>query len=212
MTGEHQLNWLDPGISIESGVTQPIADATEVLDLLRTVIDGRRWLATAPFSSILFTINFVRGGNGRPSFTHRRDTLVVDTAVDAGELPSLDEDGYRWHFFDFALRTFDDIAQKFELPRPPLNMNLAGPGPVGIPASVGTPLSSGGEAAGIAAELAALEDDEVLVVARRPADAPQSTHDRRRSVESTLSTTLGTIRASAFVGDAYVWAVSIETP
>src|SRR6266496_8985 len=207
LMGNPLPNWLEAAISIESTVSQPIADATEVLDLVRAVIDGRRWLAAAPFSSIVFGINFVRGGNGRPGFTRRRDTLMVHAAVDPDGLPSLDEDGYRWHFFYFALQAFEDIAEKYKLRRPPLNMNLTGPGPVWIPDSAGTPLSGDGAAAGIAAEMAALEDDEVLVVARLPADGPQPVNDRLQAVESTLSTTLGTIRASATAGDAYVWAV-----
>jgi hypothetical protein len=207
--------WLVPAIAVESAVPRKILDAAHSIDAVGMVVNGQKWLASAPFDEVQFGVIFVNGGDGKPTYRRRQKVLEVDTAIDPRALPDLDHVGYQWHFFNFAVETLNDLGRRYglssppPLKMPPYTQHCLGQAVSGDLATPNTPAEA---FAGVEAELAALEDNEVLVIAlRSPTDDESAADARIRKIDARLERRLGSISGSSFLGQGYMWAVAIET-
>ena len=200
-------NWLWPGLFVEGSIPRETdLAAADAVDLVASVVDGPAWLRTARFSSISYGILFARAGDLEPMRIHRR-SLVVSTRCHPDLLTSGDA-AVRWMFFTQVLRDLDEIGKKYGLGSPPLNIS-----PKDVTASpVGSPLAESG-GADVSAEMAALEDDEVLVAV--PSELPDedraAAEARLTRTEEAVSRLLGPSRAGSTAGEAYVWAFPLPT-
>ena len=108
-----------------------------------------------------------------------------------------------WLFLTQILRDLEEVGQRYGLGRPPLRTAPPPDLPVDDP---GDQVLAGN--AGLDAELAALEDDEILVAVpvELPGEDPTATLVRLHRTEEAVSGRLGPSRASSTAGEVYVWA------
>jgi len=202
------LAWLWPAIAVEDDVRHN-ADlaAIEVVDMVATIVDSSAWLREAQFTSICYAIMFTRA-DGKESTRVRRGELELQTYCDPDLLPT-GHAAVRWKFFLQVLRDLERIGEKYGLGNPPLK----------VPSYETPEFLEGGTSllppgnADFRAELAALEDDEVLVAV--PSELPDedrvASAARRTKTEEAVSRLLGPSRAGSTAGDAYVWAFPLPT-
>jgi hypothetical protein len=211
MNNESSVPWLEIAVSIESAVPRQVVDATDCLDFLEVLVDGPRWLADTPFTSILLAMNFADEVRDGFTLRRRRNILEISTSVAHETLPALDAAGYQWYFFDLARQMLRAVAEKYKLSSPGFRSSSNESDGMGPILNAALPLSPGGQAAGIAAEVSSLDDDEVLVVALLPAAGDRHGDTKYiKSIDEKLARDVGAVRASASVDGAYVWAVGIE--
>jgi hypothetical protein len=203
--------WLTPVIGATRSFSERVILGTMGIEALVSAVDGRQWLSAAPFSRIDFGIDFGTGGGAAPTSTVRGDVLEISTSVDLETLPDGD---LRWYFFHFVLNTLNEIAGRHGLsvpppldvmPRPPDDL----PGTDHVP--VMTAMDAGAELMGIQAELAGLQDGEILVIAlNRAGDDEVAAEARIRKIDARLERKLGPIGGSSSLGNGYMWAVAIR--
>lgn len=196
--------WLAFGTELgelETFSAAPAAQAAVVL--LADGLDGARWLATAPFDTIMYSV-LLRNNAAEPhSFRIRRRELEIDTYLDARSMPS----DPSWWFLKQAQHVLNAVAEHYHLGAPPLRQPLEERGPSTPPQDVLPPVDQDADA-DIGADLDALEEDELLVVIpyRLPGEDEDALFRRRLHVDDLLTDVLGAPpNASSATGNAYVF-------
>lgn len=207
------LPWLWPAVSLDASADVPAEVAMDAVDLAARLVDGVQWLQTADFESIMYGINLRMSPGLKPSVRVRDGRLEYRTQVDLTTIPARDSD-MAWWFFNETLKTLSAIAERYELPSPPFRLEAL-KGVDGFdedPASAGPALPPASHYApsDVEADLAALEEDEVLLVVRyqKDGESESAATARRQRQESTLVRLLGPVRASSASGNAYILTFS----
>jgi hypothetical protein len=197
------MNWLWPALAVEDSIPRETdLAAADAVDLAAAIIDGPAWLREARFSSISYGILFARADDPQPMRIHRRE-LELSTGCHPDRLRSGDA-AVRWMFFTQVLRDLEDVGKKYGLGSPPLRTS---PHDASALVHAQLPLAGSGHA-DVSAEMAAMEDDEVLVAV--PSELPDedraAAEARLTRTEEAVSRLLGPSRAGSTSGEAYVWA------
>jgi hypothetical protein len=200
--------WLWPAVSLEVNANMAADAAIDSVDLVSRLIDGAQWLRSAKFDSVMYGINLRKGPGAAPTSRIHHKELQHSAEIDVATLPA-DKAELAWWFFSETLRTLTLLAQRYELPAPPLRLEAAPanhddecwPPPPGSAPPPASPYA----ASDVEADLAALDDNEVLLVIRYIGDheTEQEAAVRRRRQEAALAKILGRARASSVTGNAY---------
>jgi len=196
------VKWLWPALFVEDSIPRETdLAAADAVDLVASVVDGPTWLRGARFSSISYGILFARVGDPEPMRVRRR-SLVMSTCCHPDRLTSGDG-AVRWMFFNQVLQDLADVGKKYGLGDPPLR--------IPPPAASEPPGEFFVDACGradVGAEMAAMEDDEVLVVVlcKLPDEDQVAAEARLTRTEEAVCRLLGPSRAGSTAGEAFVWA------
>ena len=200
-------NWLWPALFVEDSIPRETdLAAADAVDLVASMVDGPTWLRDARFSSISYGVLFARAGAVEPMRIRRRE-LVVSTRCHPDRLTSGDA-AVRWMFFTQILRDLEHVGREYGLGSPPLRDS-----PDDVPDPRGRPPLLACGHADIGAEMAALEDDEVLVAvpSELPGEDRETAEGRLTRTEEAVSGLLGPSLAGSTAGAAYVWAFPLRT-
>lgn len=198
--------WLWLALGSETGERElfsaaPAAHAA--VELLAGGLDGARWLAKAPFDTIMYGV-LLRNGSAEPaSFRIHRRELEIDTTLDARTVPA----DPSWWFLQQAQHVLEAVAERYDLALPPLReLDGESDSPLARPDSL-PPVDRNAEA-DISADLEALEDDEMLVVVpyQLPGEDEEALFSRRLRTDALLTDIFGAPpSASSATGNAYVF-------
>ena len=162
------------------------------------------WRAGAPFDAVECGI-VLRDGHGEPTtFRVRGRTLETGSVVDARAL----SDDPSWLFLRLVQDVLAAVADRYDLGDPPLD----GPGEPDEEPGFPLPPVDHDAAADVGADVAALQDDEVLVVipSQLPWEDERRLLDRRQRVDAALTEIFrAPPRASSATGNAYVFVLGL---
>lgn len=209
------MPWLMGGMSSGS-LSQELSDES-VMDAVITasmVVDGRQWLASSDFNLVHLRYKAKKGQGRKPRSTVKYGRLDYESDLDPDVVPAA-EAGGAWWLFKRVLDDLEEIARQHNLPNPPialralLDADVRAEGPA--VEVLGFPPVSDYAPNDVGSELAALGDNEVLLVLRykeeNEGEGPAS--ERRLRQEYALSSLLGHPLASSKCGNAYAIAYAL---
>lgn len=194
--------WLMPATHLEVDDFSLGWLANDVVDLVAGTLDGRRWLESAPFDSVTYGILFRAAPRAKPSFRIRGRQLEYDSVLDVRTLPT-EQSQQAWWLFKEVLLGLEGIGEKYRIGSPPLVLAPAVEDDRDERSE--TPPVSPYAPSDVEPDLAALDEDEVLLVLPVAADHEneQQAAARRARHEAAFTGLLGPARASSWSGNAY---------
>lgn len=215
MRDEYAFQWLSGGTGREFGAPFAALRAAQwAMDFAGRSIDGQQWLAGQKFARIELSIFFPDDPPQSSSppglgLRLRRGVLAAHYVARYSDLAAIPESSWPWRMLELVFATFEEIADKYDLGRPPLRDPATLAGGMSSNESVSPPAHT--STANVSGEFNGLEDDEILVVApyileNEDADTCRARQDR---IEALLVERIGAVSASSAADAAYTWSVRL---